>query len=342
MDKKLVLAVAGSGKTTEIINKVNYDDKTIIITYTENNYNNIRNKIIKKFNEIPPNVRIYTYFSFLYKFCFLPLKKNLDVKGIDYNIIKNKWATAKDWAYYMNIGNKKMYHCRLAKLCNELLITQIKNRLKKYFDNIYIDEIQDFSGHDFNFLLSIIQCDCNIFLVGDYYQHTYDTSRDGNVNKNLYTNYDNYINKFKISTPELVFDNTSFLKSKRCSKDVCSFIKEQLNIKIESYFNHISTVKEITDEEEIKNIITNPTIVKLFYQNSKKYDIKNVDNWGNSKGETYDNVCVILNENTYKLYKNNNLNTLAPATKNKLYVACSRPRQNLYIVYEKLVKSYLK
>ena len=42
MDKKLVLAVAGSGKTTEIINKVNYDDKTIIITYTENNYNNIK------------------------------------------------------------------------------------------------------------------------------------------------------------------------------------------------------------------------------------------------------------------------------------------------------------
>ena len=82
MDKKLVLAVAGSGKTTEIINKVNYDDKTIIITYTENNYNNIRNKIIKKYNEIPPNVRIYTYFSFLYRFCFLPLKKNLDVKSI--------------------------------------------------------------------------------------------------------------------------------------------------------------------------------------------------------------------------------------------------------------------
>ncbi len=342
MDKKLVLAVAGSGKTTEIINKVNYNDKTLIVTYTENNYNNIKNKIIKKFNAIPPNVRIYTYFSFLYKFCFLPLKKNLEVKGIDYNIIKNKRATAKNIAYYMDIGNKKMYHCRLAKLCNEILIYQIKNRLEKYFDNIYIDEIQDFSGHDFNFLLSIIQCKCSIFLVGDYYQHTYDTSRDGNVNKNLYNNYGSYVNKFKHSIPEIEFDNTSFLKSKRCSKEVCSFIKNQLDINIESYFNHTSIVKEITDEEELKNIVTNPAVVKLFYQNSKKYDIKNVDNWGNSKGETYNDVCVILNENTYQLYKNNSTNKLAFATKNKLYVACSRPRQNLYIVYEKLVKSYLK
>ena len=182
----------------------------------------------------------------------------------------------------------------------------------------------------------------NMFLVGDFYQHTYDTSRDGNVNKNLYSNYDNYVNKFKLSIPQLEFDKTSFSKSKRCSKEVCSFINEQLDIDIESYFNHTSIVKEITDEDEIKNIITNPTIVKLFYQNSKKYDIRNVDNWGNSKGETYDDVCVILNETTYQLYKNKTLNKLAPSTKNKLYVACSRPLQNLYIVYEKSIKAYLK
>lgn len=213
--------------------------------------------------------------------------------------------------------------------------------MEKYFDNIYIDEIQDFSSHDFNFLLSIIQCNCNIFLVGNFYQHTYDTSRDGNVNKNLYSNYDDYINKFKSSIYEIEFDNVSFLKSKRCSKEVCNFIKNYLDINIESYFNHTSTVKEITDEKEIKSIVSNPTIVKLFYQNSKKYDIKNVDNWGHSKGETYNDACVILNENTYQLYKNNNLNKLACLTKNKLYVACSRPQQNLYIVYEKLLKPYI-
>ena len=43
MDKKLVLAVAGSGKTTEIINRININDKAIIVTYTDNNYKKSRN-----------------------------------------------------------------------------------------------------------------------------------------------------------------------------------------------------------------------------------------------------------------------------------------------------------
>ena len=73
MDKTLILAVAGAGKTTEIINNIKKDDKTLIITYTENNYNILKNNIIKKFKGIPDNIKIYTYFTFLYRFCFLPL-----------------------------------------------------------------------------------------------------------------------------------------------------------------------------------------------------------------------------------------------------------------------------
>ena len=122
MDKKLVLAVAGSGKTTEIINKVNYDDRTLIITYTDNNFNNIRNKIIKKFNEIPPNTRIYTYFTFLYNFCFAPLKKDLYVRGLDFNQVKNYFLESKKLSYFMDIKTRKMYHSRLAKLCNERML----------------------------------------------------------------------------------------------------------------------------------------------------------------------------------------------------------------------------
>ena len=42
MDKKLMLAVAGAGKTTYIINKVCTEyRKVLVITYTDANYNNI-------------------------------------------------------------------------------------------------------------------------------------------------------------------------------------------------------------------------------------------------------------------------------------------------------------
>lgn len=342
MDKTLILAVAGAGKTTEIINNIKKDDKTLIITYTENNYNILKNNIIKKFKGIPDNIKIYTYFTFLYRFCFLPLKKEFKVKGLDFNSNPNKYIKAKDINYYYNRVSKKMYHNRLAKICSDYFIDDIIKRIEKYFNYIYIDEIQDFASHDFNLLLNLIKTNCNILLVGDFYQHTFDTSRDGNVNSNLYNDYDNYINKIKNSDSNIKVDTVNFLKSKRCSKQVCEFITEYLKIKIESYNNHDSIIREIDDENTIEKIANDDNIVKLFYQNSKKYDMKNKDNWGNSKGNTYINTCVVLNKNSYEKYKKHKLNELPSSTKNKLYVALSRATNDVYIINEKYLDKYKK
>lgn len=342
MDKTLILAVAGAGKTTEIINNIKKDDKTLIITYTENNYNILKNNIIKKFKGIPDNIKIYTYFTFLYRFCFLPLKKGFKVKGLDFNSNPNKYIKAKDINYYYNRVSKKMYHNRLAKICSDYFIDDIIKRIEKYFNYIYIDEIQDFVSHDFNLLLNLIKTNCNILLVGDFYQHTFDTSRDGNVNSNLYNDYDNYINKIKNSDSNIKVDTVNFLKSKRCSKQVCEFITEYLKIKIESYNNHDSIIREIDDENTIEKIANDDNIVKLFYQNSKKYDMKNKDNWGNSKGNTYINTCVVLNKNSYEKYKKHKLNELPSSTKNKLYVALSRATNDVYIINEKYLDKYKK
>ena len=41
-NKRLIHAVAGSGKTTKIIESINPNNRNLIITYTENNQNNIR------------------------------------------------------------------------------------------------------------------------------------------------------------------------------------------------------------------------------------------------------------------------------------------------------------
>lgn len=67
MSNKLIIAAAGSGKTTHLVKKALkiYDQKVLITTYTEAN----EREIIKKFFElngcIPENVTIQTWFSFL-------------------------------------------------------------------------------------------------------------------------------------------------------------------------------------------------------------------------------------------------------------------------------------
>lgn len=338
MDKRIILAKAGSGKTTEIINRLDVNNKNLIITYTQSNYNTLKSKIIKKYKEIPQNIKIYTYFSFLYKVCFAPLKRNWNIKGLDFHKNSNRFVSSESADYYLNKNNRKMYHYRLAKFCNEKMLNEIKRRLEKYFDYIYIDEVQDFSGHDFSFLMKILEFDINFLLVGDFYQHTYDTSQDGNVNKNLYNNYDNYLKKFK--DKKILIDTTSLIKSRRCSKNVCQFIKDELKIDIESEKEEVTVIKELTTEDEIDKIIKDDSITKLFYQNNIIYKINNKNNWGNSKGETYKDVCVVLNKNSYSFFVNNRLGELPPQTKNKLYVACSRPSGNLYFINEELLKQY--
>jgi superfamily I DNA/RNA helicase len=237
----------------------------------------------------------------------------------------------------MNIYSEKMYHSRLAKLCLERKIDLIKQRLEKYFDYLYVDEVQDFAANDFNFILGLYNTNINILMVGDFYQHTFDTSRDGNTNSNLYNNYNNYLKRFTNANKSIVVDTTSLTKSKRCPKNVCDFVRENLKIHIESDIPN-SIISEITKEEEIDKIICDNSIVKLFYSNSKKF-LCNGDNWGNSKGKTYANVCVVLNKKSYELYIDNKLHESAQATLNKLYVACTRTKNNLYFIEEaKLVK----
>ena len=63
---------------------------------------------------------------------------------------------------------------------------------------------------------------------------------------------------------------------------------------------------------------------------------------GNSKRAAYKDVCVILNKKIYSLFESKELNKLAMAIKNRLYVACTRTENNLYFIEENKLKNYKK
>ena len=75
-----MLAVAGSGKTTYIINKVCAEyKKVLVITYTDANYNNIISRLRERNDGvIPEGISVFKYFI-LVLFLLLPCSLVSDI-----------------------------------------------------------------------------------------------------------------------------------------------------------------------------------------------------------------------------------------------------------------------
>ena len=341
MDKRVIFAVAGSGKTSYIISKLTLDKRFLLITYTENNILTLRNRIYQKFGYFPNNIKLLSYFAFLYSFCFKPLLSyKVKSNGINWDQPPphTLYLERTDPKFYLD-NNQRLYYNRIAKLCEiENILSDINNRIEKYYDCLFIDEIQDFAGHDFNLLESIAKTNCEILFVGDFYQHTFDTSKDGNVNKSLFDNYDVYQKKFHAMS--LVVDTISLRNSYRCSETVCNFIKENIGIDIYSASNKETDIITVTEPSKADLIFKDDSIIKLFYQEHSKY-VCHSQNWGNSKGiDHFNDVCIVMNKTTNKLFEKHELSSLNPQTKNKFYVACSRARGKLFLMSDELLKKY--
>lgn len=340
MDKSVVFAVAGSGKTTRLVDALDKVRRFLLVTYTKANHDNLRAKVVERFGYLPPNIAIYTYFSFLHGFCYQPfLRSKKNTRGIIFR--QPDWRKAScltDDSHYMTI-DRWLYANRLAKFITESgLVGAVVARIEKYFDVFLVDEVQDFAGHDFNFLLAISAAQLNMSFVGDFYQHTFDTSRDGNVNKKLHESFDSYKTKFKEAG--LVVDTDSLMRSRRCSKSVCDFITEKIGIDIQAHDERTSFVRYEEDREAVAALYWDPGTVKLFYQQHRKYECFS-QNWGASKGmDCYEDVCVVLSPDNVKAWKAGSFRDIKPSTRNRLYVACSRAKGNLTFVPESLLKCF--
>jgi len=331
MDKRVIFAVAGSGKTTFLINQLNETERFLIVTYTNNNVNNLRTGIINRFGFFPSNIKLYSYYTFLYSICYKPfLHDKLRTKGINYSSELPRFNKSNTREHYIDKYNR-LYSARISKL---LFYTHeqsnVVDRISKYFDHLFIDEVQDFGGNDFNLLKELSKAKVSHIYVGDFFQHTFDTSRDGNTNSTLHNDFKRYLGEFRKMGFES--DTRTLSKSFRCSPITCKFIADNLSISIESHREDETVVQYIDELERVNQILNDNSIVKLFYREHHKYDCFS-RNWGDSKGENkYFDVCVVLNKSTLDKYNKGKLLELPPTTRNKLYVALSRAKNNLYFI----------
>lgn len=342
MDKVVVFAVAGSGKTTHLVSSLDENKRFLIVTYTEANYENLRAKIIGKFGHVPLNISLFTYFTFLHSFCYKPfLRSSKDTKGLFYKRPPDypRYSSTQELRYMTS--SRWLYSNRLAAYIEHCgILEDVKRRMEKYFDVFFVDEVQDFAGHDFNFLTHISAAKLEVTFVGDFYQHTYDTSRDGAVNRTLHDDYERYKSRFR--SAGIRVDTESLKRSRRCSATVCSFISDNIGISIDAYENRASLVRFEADPDAVTAIYEDSAIVKLFYKEHYKYGCYSY-NWGAAKGmDHYNDVCVVLGASAAKAFRQGTLSSVSSETRNKLYVACSRARGNLTFVPETMLKAHKK
>ena len=176
MDRRLMLAVAGSGKTTYLINKLNLGRRFLIVTYTDNNLVNIRQRIINTFGCVPQNITLMSYFQFLIRVCYRPfLKDKVRAKGITWDMPNPETLKLKrsNPLFYLTKG-RYLYHNRIAKLCLEYCANLIKERIEKFYDYFMVDEIQDLGGHDFNLIQAITPTTIDLSICRRFFtKHTF-------------------------------------------------------------------------------------------------------------------------------------------------------------------------
>lgn len=356
MDKRIVLASAGSGKTYYIANSFSDDDRVFLITFTNQNANNIREEIKKRYlGNIPENVKISTFDSFVYNHLIRPFEPisifpELRSKGVEVNISPetnprnfNSYISNDKLGHY--VINDKFYVLRLSKFFmkqTEYFKNTALKRLKDFCDSVYIDEFQDYNGWDFKLMKYLLEsASVNVISVGDIYQSLVTTIRsDGNGSNKPFSNISSVQDLKAKFISEVKIDKQTLLKSRRVCSDVCNFINTNLGIPIESASEENGGVNIIEDLNELSNILADSSIIKLIWNKTVKCDgMINCVNWSYSKGDTYSKICVILTNQTDDL---SNWNNLKPKVRNMLYVALTRSTGVVYLVKSSVFKTWKK
>jgi DNA helicase-2/ATP-dependent DNA helicase PcrA len=367
MDKRIILAVAGAGKTYHICHEVEPQKRSLILAYTHENIHNIKNELKDAFGQIPESTTVMTFDSFVYRHFICPYEPTISAyfgleefqsNGIttieppSKNISKKgrsspnpKYKNKKNFEHY--ITSVKQYYCanisELVTYVNKSktsLIKRASNRLNLFYDQIFIDEFQDFREYDYDLIVELSKYLNSILLVGDYYQHS--VSAINNSGKPFkkgkedvcYADFVSNLKKLKFN-----IDENTLNKSRRCSKDICDFVKGKLRINIESTGSNVGEVKWV-NENDIDAILRTPNILKLVYKKAANYTFEAM-NWSYSKGNTVEAACIILTDKFELLDANNfSLTGIPTPTINKLYVAMTRSKGDLFLIKASDFKKY--
>lgn len=349
---KLIIAAAGAGKTTFLVNEALMikDGRVLITTYTQANEAEIRRKIINANHCIPSNVIVQTWFSFLLQHGVRPFQGGLFEKEITGLILVNNqsglkcyfrgrpiyFSEQKELERHYFSKEIKIYSDKISKFvfkCNEKSGGEVIERLCRIYSHVFIDEVQDLAGYDLELLKLLFKANSNTLLVGDPRQGTYSTNSSA---KNRKFKKAAIINFFEDDSLGIETDATSLTTNYRCNEAICNLSNRLFtDLPLATSGNTTTTAHDgvfLIRPVDVEEYLATYSPVQL--RENMKTEVNEsyrVMNFGESKGLSFDRVLIYPTKPILNWLSDNN-SELAATSRSKLYVALTRARYSVGIV----------
>ena len=343
-NNQLIIAAAGSGKTTHVVNEALKIQKgaVLITTFTEANEAEIRKKMVERNRCVPGNITIQTWFSFLIQHGARPFRRQCyegEIRGLKLEGGRSvPYVKETDTCRHYFTDGARIYSDKLAKFvlkCNETSSGAVIDRLSRIYTHLYIDEVQDLAGCDLDLLKLLFASNINVLLVGDPRQATYSTN---NAAKNKKYRKSQIVAFFDDKSIDITKDETSLIVNYRCVAPICDFS----NVLFPVLRKTTSGNNEKPSHSGV--FLVKPTDVPNYLQRFQpmqlRYDVRTkvhpayaVRNLGDSKGLTFDRVLIYPTK-PFLNWLQNNTSVLAPASRAKYYVGITRARYSVGIVFD--------
>lgn len=335
---RIILACAGSGKTTGIIHEACNDAgrRSALITYTINGAGELTKAAYAHAGAIPPEITISTWYAFLLRHFVRPYQNHLyQPRVARINFVRGqsaRYAKATDIRNHYFSREGMIYLDKVSKFaCEAIRRTDglPLRRFEQIFDRLYIDESQDLQGFDLDLVELLLKSGTDIVLVGDHRQATYSTN-DSRKNKKF--TRANIVDKFTIWEKAGLCGIEYQTESRRCVQAICDLADQFYP----SFPKTTSRNTDVTGHDGVFAVEAShiATYVARFAPQTLRYNRTHTGlpgkpiNFGNAKGMTFERTLIYPHGPLSKFLKSGNLAD-AGAEIPKLYVAVTRARQSV-------------
>jgi DNA helicase-2/ATP-dependent DNA helicase PcrA len=359
MNNTLIIAAAGSGKTTWIVRRAleQSNGNVLITTYTDANATEIVNKIIELNRSVPEYITVQPWFTFLLQHGVRPYQGKMfpnKIKGLlfvnEQSVLYVKDTDVKK--HYFSLSSK-IYSDKLSKFVirsNEKSKGAVVDRLQRIYTHLYIDEVQDLAGYDLDILQLLFSSNSEVLLVGDPRQVTYLTHH-----AKLHSPYRNGEIKKFITDKRLActIDDTTLNKSHRNNAPIC-FFSSRLYPKLPASEPCDCPKCRNTPPDHAGVFLVKETDINkyrtLYHPIVLRQQLAKEGEWtyGSSKGLGFDRVLIYPTQAIIKYLKDGKLTkTQKGKVKDafdvaKFYVALTRARYSVAIVFDFKNEAYIE